>query len=87
MPVPDPRSSPFRLEPVQDDWLWLCRPPEPTPIDYADKYCSASNFSTPGQAPFTSNRRGRWAQTSDQGIAVRTHRFWRQVGVRVVRES
>jgi hypothetical protein len=62
-------------------------PPEPTPIDYADKYCSASNFSTPGQAPFTSNRRGGWAQTSDQGIAVRTHRFWRQVGVRVVRES
>jgi hypothetical protein len=49
MSVPDPRSSPFRLEPVQDDWLWLCRPPEPTPIEYADKYCSASNFSTPGR--------------------------------------
>ena len=27
----------------------------------------------------TSNRRDRWAQTSDQGIAVWTHRFWRQV--------
>ena len=27
------------------------------------------------------------AQTSDQGIAVWARRFWRQVGVRVVRES
>src|SRR6185312_7368601 len=31
MPVPDPRSSPFRLEPVQDDWYWAVSTPQNRP--------------------------------------------------------